>query len=155
MDPLTAAGLLSLLLVIGMIGSVASGPFADRVPAKYLLAGLYLIRGITLPLLLLAGPGAGLIVLVVFALLFGPTYIANQAPGARLVRDRYGIRAVGLLMGSVGLAHQVGGALGVALGGYSVAELGSYSAAVVVVSAVVLVGGLLQLAIPPEHARAT
>jgi predicted MFS family arabinose efflux permease len=154
-DPLTAAGLLSFLLLVALIGSVASGPFADRVQPKHLLAGLYMIRAATLPLLLFAGRGAGLLVLVVFALLFGPTYIANQAPGARLVRDRYGVRSVGLLMGSVGLAHQVGGALGVALGGYSVAELGTYAPAVVAVTAVVFVGGLLQLAIPAQHARAT
>ena len=147
-DPLVAAGILSLLLIIGMLGSVASGPIADRAPPRYLLAGLYLLRAVTLPLLLLGGPGAGLVALSAFALLFGPTYIANQAPGARLIRDRYGVRAVGVLMGSVGLAHQVGGALGVAAGGYSVAELGGYAPAVIVVTLVVLIGGLAQLWIP-------
>jgi sugar phosphate permease len=147
-DPLLGAGLLSLLLVIGMLGSVASGPFADRTPPKHLLAVLYLTRAATVPLLLLAGPGAGLLALGAFALLFGPTYIANQAPGARLVRDRYGVRAVGVLMGSVGLAHQVGGALSVSAGGFSVAEFGSYAPAVALVALVALVGGLAQLWIP-------
>jgi MFS family permease len=151
LDPLLAAGLLSLLLVIGMLGSVASGPFADRVQPKHLLAGLYFIRALTLPLLLLAGPGLGVLALGAFALLFGPTYIANQAPGARLVRDRYGLRAVGPLMGGVGLAHQVGGAVGVGLGGLSVSEFGSYAPAVVVATLVVLVGGLVQLRIPPPQ----
>jgi sugar phosphate permease len=147
-DPLLAAGMLSLLLVIGMLGSVASGPIADRAPPRYLLAVLYLVRAATLPLLLLSGPGAGLVALGAFALLFGPTYIANQAPGARLIRDRYGVLAVGVLMGSVGLAHQVGGALGVAAGGFSVAEYGSYAPAILVVTLVVLVGGIAQLWIP-------
>ncbi|MBV9132367.1 MAG: hypothetical protein JO318_06695 [Chloroflexi bacterium] len=86
--------------------------------------------------------------LVAFAVLFGPTYIANQAPGARLIRDRYGVRAVGVLMGSVGLAHQVGGALGVAAGGFSVAEFGGYGPAVILVALVVFAGGVAQLAIP-------
>ena len=118
---------------------------------KHLLAGLYFIRALTLPLLLLAGPGLGVLALGAFALLFGPTYIANQAPGARLVRDRYGLRAVGPLMGGVGLAHQVGGAVGVGLGGLSVSEFGSYAPAVVVATLVVLVGGLVQLRIPPPQ----
>jgi sugar phosphate permease len=144
-DPLVAAGLLSLLLLIGMLGSVASGPLADHAPPKYLLSALYLLRAATVPLLLLTG---GIGPLVAFAVLFGPTYIANQAPGARLIRDRYGVRAVGVLMGSVGLAHQVGGALGVAAGGFSVAELGGYAPAVIVVAVVVFVGGIAQLAIP-------
>jgi sugar phosphate permease len=150
-DPLLAAGLLSLLLVIGMVGSVASGPLADRMPPGYLLGGLYLIRAVSFPLLLLTGPDVALWALGAFALLFGPTYIANQAPGARLVRDRYGLRAVGPLMGGVGLAHQVGGAIGVAAGGFSVSEFGGYGPSVVLTTVVVLIGGLAQLWIPPSN----
>src|SRR5205823_2712716 len=152
-DPLLAAGLLSLLLVIGMLGSVASGPLADRLQPGHLLAGLYLTRAAAFPLLLLAGPGAGLWALVAFALLFGPTYIANQAPGARLVRDRYGLRAVGPMMGGVGLAHQVGGAIGVGVGGFSVSDLGGYAPAIGLATLVVLVGGLSQLWIPRRRAE--
>jgi sugar phosphate permease len=150
-DPLLAAGMLSLLLIIGMLGSVASGPIADRTPPKFLLAALYLLRAVSLPLLLVAGPAGGLVALGVFAVLFGPTYIANQAPGARMIRDRYGVRAVGVLMGSVGLAHQVGGALGVGAGGFSVAELGGYAPAVWLVALIVLVGGVAQLWIPAQR----
>jgi MFS family permease len=147
-DSLLAAGLLSALLLIAIAGSVASGPLADRLPGPYLLAGLYLTRAVACPLLLLAGPGPGIIALGLFALVFGPTYIANQAPGARLIRERYGLGAVGPLMGGVGLAHQVGGALGVMAGGVSVSVLGSYGPALGLVTLVVLVGGLAQLWIP-------
>jgi predicted MFS family arabinose efflux permease len=151
LEPLAAAGALSALLIIGIVGSVASGPFADRVRPKRMLAGLYLVRAAVLPLLLLVGAGPSAWALAAFALVFGPTYIANQAPGARLVRDRYGVRAVGRLMGGVGLAHQVGGAVGIGLGGYSVATFGSYTPAVLVVSLVILLGGLSQLVIPPAR----
>jgi predicted MFS family arabinose efflux permease len=147
-DPLPAAGLLSALLLVGMLGSVASGPIADRTPPQKLLAVLYLVRAGSVPLLLVAGPGSGILALGAFALLFGPTYIANQAPGTRLVRDRYGVRAVGPLMGGVGLAHQIGGALGVSAGGFSVAQFGSYAPSVVLVAVVVGLGGLVQLWIP-------
>lgn len=150
-DPLVAAGMLSLVLVIGMLGSVTSGPVADRIQPKHLLAAQYLLRAISVPLLLLVSQTYGVLALGVFAVLFGPTYIANQAPGARLIRDRYGVRAVGVLMGSVGLAHQVGGAIGVASGGFTVAQYGSYAPAVLLVTAVVLVGGLVQLWIPAQR----
>jgi MFS family permease len=155
LDPLLAAGTFSLVLIVGIVGSIASGPLADRLPAKYLLAALYLLRVAAFPLLLLTGPGLGLVALALFALLFGPTYIANQAPGARLVRDRYGVRAVGPLMGGVGLAHQVGGALGVGAGGFSVSEFGSYGPAVVLVTVVVLLSGLSQFWIPPARSAST
>ncbi|HEY3061851.1 MAG TPA: MFS transporter [Chloroflexota bacterium] len=147
LDPLVGAGLTSLLLVVGIVGSVGSGPFADRVRPRHMLAGLYLTRALALPLLFLAGP-QGVWALVAFGVLFGATYIANQAPGARLVRDRYGVGAVGPLMGSVGLAHQVGGALGVGMGGLSVAQTGTYNLAIAVVIGVVLAAGLSQLLIP-------
>ena len=49
------------------------------------------------------------------------------------------------------LAHQVGGAIGVASGGFTVAQYGSYAPAVLLVTAVVLVGGLVQLWIPAQR----
>ncbi|HET6316936.1 MAG TPA: MFS transporter [Chloroflexota bacterium] len=150
---LLSAGLLSLLLVVGIVGSIGSGPFADRVSPRSMLTVLYFTRAASMPLLFLAAPDAGIWPLVLFGVLFGTTYIANQAPGARLVRDRYGVQAVGPLMGGVGLAHQVGGALGVGLGGLSVAQTGNYGLAIVGVTIVVLVGGLAQLLIPARSAQ--
>ena len=151
-DPLAAAGLYSLLMAIGILGSVLSGPLADAVSARAMLSGLYFTRAVSLPLLLLAGPGPRLLLVGIFAVLFGLTYIANQAPGTRLVRDRYGARAVGALMGNAGFAHQIGGACGIALGGLSVAQLGGYGPAVVITAAVALVAGALQLLIPATAA---
>ncbi|MCC7103923.1 MAG: MFS transporter [Chloroflexi bacterium] len=140
-----AATTLSVLMFAGIAGSIISGSLADRFKAKRILASGYFLRGISLPLLLLIIHGGPAWVLVLFAPLFGVTFVANQAPGARLVRDRYGVGAVGALMGRVGLAHQFGGAIGMLLGGLSVSVLGSYQLAVVVATGVVLTGALLQL----------
>ena len=74
------------------------------------------------------------------ALFFPSGCMANQAA--------VWVHAVGPLMGGVGLAHQVGGALGVGLGGYSVAQTGNYTLAIAGVAVVVLVSGLAQLLIP-------
>jgi MFS family permease len=148
--PLLSAGLFTLTLAFGVLGSVLSGPLADAHPARLLLSWMYLSRAVTLPLLLLAS-SVGLPALVLFAALFGVTYIANQAPATRLVRDRYGVEAVGSLMGAVGLAHQIGGASGIALGGLSVSLVGNYGPAIVVMAAVALVCGLSQLLIRPSR----
>jgi hypothetical protein len=56
-------------------------------------------------------------------------------------------------MGGVGLAHQVGGAIGVGAGGFSVSELGSYGPAVILTTVVVLIGGVAQLWIPPAKSQ--
>ena len=151
LDPLLAAGALSALMVVAVIGSALSGPLADAAPPSLILSGIYLLRAVTLPLLLLVGVDS-LWPLGAFVLLFGITYISNQAAGARLVRDRYGLAAVGSLMGSVGLAHQVGGAIGVALGGWSVDHTGSYGLAVLVSAGVAVVGGLAPLAMSATSA---
>jgi MFS family permease len=152
-EPLIAAGFLSLMLVIGVAGSVLSGPLADAWRPHLILSGLYLSRAAVLPLLLLPGPDSRTWTLGLFAGIFGLTYIANQAPGARYVRDHYGVGSVGRLMGNVGLAHQVGGAAGIIAGGLSVTYAGGYGPAVLVAAGVALVGGLLQLLIAPTAVR--
>jgi MFS family permease len=149
--PLVGAGLLSLTLAFGVLGSLLSGPLADARSARLLLSWMYLSRALTLPLLLLAS-SVGLPALLLFTALFGLTYIGNQAPATRLVRDRYGVEAVGSLMGTVGLAHQIGGAAGIAVGGVSVSLTGSYGPAIVAMAAVALLGGLSQLLIQPSSA---
>ncbi len=148
LDPVVAAGALSALLVIGIVGSVGSGPLADAHPPHLILAGGYLLRAVALPFLLLVGPGLGFGALAVFALLFGVTYISNQAPGSRLVRDRYGVEAVGRLTGTIGLVHQVGGAAGILVGGLSVTLGGGYGPSVLAAAGVALAAGLSQFAIP-------
>jgi predicted MFS family arabinose efflux permease len=147
-----AAGLLSASLVAGLLGSVASGPLADAWSPRLILAMLYLTRAVAFPLLLLAEPGH-IRALVIFVLLFGFTYIANQAPATRYVRDRYGVTAVGRVMGSLGLAHQLGAAAGIAAGGLSVRVLESYQAAVLGSALVALAGALTQYGIGPRTTR--
>jgi MFS family permease len=151
-EPLAAASAYSLLLVAGVAGSIISGPLADAMSPKLILAGIYLIRALTLPLLLWLSPTSGFIILPTFALTFGLTFISNQAPGARYVRDHYGVQAVGPLMGSVGLGHQIGGAMGIILGGLSVTYLGGYWFAILAAAGVALVGGVLQFSIRPRQA---
>lgn len=151
-EPIVAGGLYSLLMAVGILGSVLSGPAADRISARAMLCGLYGLRVVSLPLLLIGGPGPRLAALAAFAVLFGLTYIANQAPGTRMVRDRYGVRGVGAFMGNTGAAHQIGGAAGIAIGGLSVAHFGGYGPAVVLCAAVALVASGLQLLIPREAA---
>ena len=151
-EPIVAAGFFSLLMALGIAGSVLSGRLSDTWSPRTLLSSLYLARAASLPLLLVVGPGPRLILLALFALVFGPTYIGNQAAGTRLIRDRYGVQAVGPLIGNTGLCHQIGGAAGIALGGLSVAYAGSYGPAVVAAALVALVGGLLQQLIPARAA---
>lgn len=153
LEPVAAAAYLSLLLLVGLGGSIISGRLADVARPHTLLGLLYLLRAFALPLLLLIGTALGPVALGGFALLFGMTYIANEAPGTRLVRDRYGPEAVGVLKGRVGLGHQFGGAAGIAVGGFSVALSGGYGPAIALATGVALAGAALQACIPVAQRR--
>ena len=63
MPPTTSAGLLALIGIFDIVGTVASGWLTDRVDSRLLLAGYYFFRGIAL--------------LVVPSVL-GPTVLATQ-----------------------------------------------------------------------------
>jgi predicted MFS family arabinose efflux permease len=145
-NPVKAAGFLSFALFAGVIGSIISGPLADRSSPRNILAALYFARAATLPLLLLVAPTREWN-LAIFGLVFGLTYISNQAPSTRLVRDRYGVNAVGALMGNIGLVHQFGAGAGIATGGLSVRLTGHYAVAIVATAAVAFAGGVLQMMI--------
>lgn len=149
-----AATSLSALLLLGIGGSVASGPLADCLPPHLVLGACYLLRAAALPLLLLLPGAARWPALAAFVALFGVTYISNQAPGTRLVRDRYGVYAVGPLMGGLGLAHSVGAALGITAGGLSVSLAGSYAPAIILAASVALTGAALQFCVPLAARRA-
>lgn len=136
---LVAAGGLSALTLVGIAGSLASGPLADGWSARATLVGVYGLRVLSLPLLSLLGGSADLLVLGAVALLFGASYIANTAPAARVLRERHGAREVTRAMGWLQLTHHLGGAAGVALGGASVGWTGGYGLAIAVATGLALV----------------
>ena len=75
MPATTSAGLLALIGVFDIVGTIASGWLTDKVDSRYLLFGYYLLRGLSL--------------LVVPALL-GPDVRAEPVPLHRLLRAGLG-----------------------------------------------------------------
>ncbi|MDE3194643.1 MAG: MFS transporter, partial [Chloroflexota bacterium] len=136
---LTAALALSTLTLVGIAGSLASGPLADGWSARGALAVVYGGRALALPLLLLVGVAGGA-PLWIFAIVFGATYIANNAPAAHALARSRAPAAVAGALGWLQFAHQIGGALGVAGGGLSVSLTGGYLAIVAVAVVLALAG---------------
>lgn len=151
--PLTAALALSALTLVGIGGSLASGPLSDGWSARGVLALVYGGRVAALPLLLFVGT-LHEIPLWVFAGVFGATYIANNAPAAHILARQGGPSEVAAAMGWLQFAHQMGGAVGVAGGGASVALTGTYVAAVALAVAMALAGVLASVRLPRAAAAA-
>ena len=115
------------LAVIGMfniIGSLGSGWLSNRMPKRYLLSSIYFIRAaaiiafITLP----ASPVATL----VFGAVTGLMWLSTVPPTSALVAVMFGTRWLAMLFGFAFFSHQVGGFLGVLIGGIAFERTGSY-----------------------------
>jgi sugar phosphate permease len=133
--PSATAGLaVAFLAAANVTGILASGPLADRVDNRLLLAGLYGTRGLSfLALYFLAGGPA----LIGFALLFGLVDFSTVAPTQWLAARYVEPRTVGLAFGCLNATHQLGSAIGAWLPGLAFDATGSYDE-VLIVSAVVL-----------------
>jgi MFS family permease len=109
---------------LAVIGTLGSGWLSNRMPKRYLLSSIYFIRAvaivafITLP----ASPIATL----VFGAVTGLMWLSTVPPTSALVAVMFGTRWLAMLFGFAFFSHQVGGFLGVLIGGVAFERTGSY-----------------------------
>ncbi|WP_226624108.1 MFS transporter [Alloyangia pacifica] len=123
----SALGALSIA-VIGVAnvgGTLLAGWAGKRWPRKYLLALIYLGRTITAALFIML-PITPVSVLV-FSVVMGALWLATVPLTSGLVAHLYGLRYMGTLYGIVFFSHQLGGFLGVWLGGRMYDVYGDYT----------------------------
>jgi sugar phosphate permease len=151
--PSTTAGLaVALLAAANVSGILASGPLADRVDNRLLLAALYGTRGLSFIVLALLVTGPAL---VGFAMLFGLVDFAVVAPTQSLAARYVEPRTVGLAFGCLNAVHQLGSAIGAWLPGVAFDRTGSYDSVLVVAIAVLTAAALTCLTLPrPGRLRA-
>ena len=109
MPETTAAGLLAVVGLFDIIGTIASGWLTDRFNPRILLAVYYQFRGIgllVLPLLLSATVQPSMIVFVV---IYGLDWVATVPPTAAICRQVFGADG-SVVFGWVFAAHQLGAA---------------------------------------------
>ncbi|MCY4086971.1 MAG: MFS transporter [Actinomycetia bacterium] len=124
--PFVGAIAISLIGLFNIIGSFASGVFGQRWSKKYGLAGIYSLRALAI-LLLLIFPKTELAIYV-FASVMGLLWLSTVPLTVGIVEKVFGVRYLATLFGVVFLSHQIGGFLGVWLGGYLYDRIGSYDA---------------------------
>jgi predicted MFS family arabinose efflux permease len=139
----------ALLAAANVTGILASGPLADRVDNRLLLAALYGTRGLSFVVLatLVSGPA-----LVGFAMLFGLVDFSVVAPTQSLAARYVEPRTVGLAFGCLNAVHQLGSAVGAWVPGLVFDRTGSYDD-VMVVSVVVLAAAALTCLTLPRPGR--
>lgn len=115
------------LAVIGLgniFGSYLSGVLGGRFSKKYLLSGLYLLRSGVIAVFVLAPVSD--VSIIVFSAAIGVLWLSTVPLTSGLVAQMFGVRYMAMLFGFVFFSHQVGGFLGVWLGGVVFDATGSY-----------------------------
>src|SRR5579862_4824810 len=94
-------------------------------PKRYLLSAIYFARAISI-LVFISLPANPLTTLI-FGAVTGLLWLSTVPPTSGLVAVMFGTRWLTMLFGFAFFSHQVGGFLGVWLGGLAFAATGSYN----------------------------
>jgi MFS family permease len=115
------------LAVIGLanaVGSLGSGWLMGRMSKRWLLAWIYLGRALAILVFILLPPSPT--TALSFGVAIGFLWLSTVPPTSALVMLMFGTRYMAMLYGFAFFSHQVGGFLGVYLGGVLYEAYGSY-----------------------------
>ena len=115
------------IAVIGLFniaGSIGSGYISNLMPKRYLLSAIYFSRSLAIMVFILLPPSPA--VTLIFGAVIGLLWLSTIPPTSALVAIMFGSRWLTMLLGLAFFSHQVGGFLGVWLGGVLFEKTGSY-----------------------------
>jgi sugar phosphate permease len=140
-----AAGLLAMMGVLDIFGTIGSGYLSDRFDSRKLLFWYYGLRGLSLVFLPFSNfTVAGLSVFTVF---YGLDWIATVPPTVKLATQHFGRDRGPLVFGWIFTAHQLGAAVAAFGGGVARDMLGSYLPAFFVAGAACVLAALAAMSI--------
>jgi MFS family permease len=116
---------LGIIGLFNIVGAMTSGWLSGRMPKRYILAFIYSTRALAIVFLITmpASPAVALI----YGAVTGLLWLSSVPPTSGLVAVMFGTRWLAMLVGLAFLSHQVGGSLGVYLGGLLYETTGSYN----------------------------
>jgi MFS family permease len=145
MAEVAAAGLLAVVGIFDVVGTIASGWLTDRVNPRILLAVYYAGRGVSLLLLPFLLSSSVQPPIILFVVIYGLDWVATVPPTAALCRELFG-KDGSVVYGWVFASHQIGAATAAILAGVLRDTAGEYTwawfgaAGLCVVAAIVSIG---------------
>jgi predicted MFS family arabinose efflux permease len=115
------------LAVIGLfniIGAIGAGWLSTKIAKRYILSGIYLGRSSAILVYIMLPPSAE--ATLILGMVVGLLWLSTVPPTSGIVALMFGTRWLALLFGVAFFSHQVGGFLGVWLGGVVFERMGSY-----------------------------
>ena len=153
MPETTAAGLLALIGVFDLVGTIASGWLTDKVDPRLLLCGYYGFRGLSLlfvPALLGPDIHPNLFIFIIF---YGLDWVATVPPTIALCRRHFGVARSGVVFGWVFASHMVGAGVAASYAGWVRQSTGDYFTAWLTAGGLCLFAALACLAISRSPER--
>ena len=117
------------LAVIGLfniVGAIGAGWLSGFLPKRFILSFIYFARAVAILIYIMLPPNA--VVTLIFGAVLGLLWLSTVPPTSGLVALMFGTRWLAMLFGFAFFSHQVGGFLGVWLGGLLFERTGSYDA---------------------------
>jgi MFS family permease len=121
----TGGWVIATIGLFNIIGSLSVGWLQSRLPKRYILSAIYFARAmsivafISFPITTFSA--------IAFGIVTGLTWLSTVPPTSSLVALMFGTRWLATLYGFAFFSHQVGGFLGVLLGGIVFERFGSYT----------------------------
>ncbi len=146
MPTTTAAGLLAVVGIFDVVGTIASGALTDRVNPRILLAVYYALRGVGLLMLPSLLSDSVHPSILAFVIVYGLDWVATVPPTAALCREIFGASGT-IVFGWVFAAHQLGAAIASVAAGFVRDITSDYTAAWLAAAGLCAVAALLSLGI--------
>jgi MFS family permease len=146
MPATTAAGLLAVVGIFDVAGTICSGWLSDRTDPRRLLLAYYLLRGVglsLLPALLHPHTEPSTWVFIVF---YGLDWVATVPPTVMLCREAFGLDGP-IVFGWVFASHQIGAAVAATGAGVIRDHWGTYTPAFFIGAGLCAVAALLSMSI--------
>jgi MFS family permease len=121
----TGGWVIAAIGLFNIIGSLSVGWLQNRLPKRYILSAIYFVRAVSI-VAFISFPITTFSA-IMFGAVTGLTWLSTVPPTSALVALMFGTRWFATLFGFAFVSHQVGGFLGVWLGGVVFEKFGSYT----------------------------
>jgi len=115
---------IAIIGLFNIVGSLGSGWLANLMPKRFILSAIYFSRSLAILIYILLPPSP--VATLIFGAVIGILWLSTVPPTSGLVAVMFGSRWLTMLLGVAFFSHQVGGFLGVWLGGVLFERTGSY-----------------------------
>jgi predicted MFS family arabinose efflux permease len=153
MPSTTAAGLLALVGLFDIVGTIFSGWLTDKVDSRVLLGAYYLLRGVSLLLLTQLFASSVHPSMLVFIIFYGLDWVATVPPTVALCREIFGSSGP-VVFGWVFASHQIGAAIAATAAGIARDHFGDYALTFYVAGALSIGAAFLSLRVKRSPALA-